>query len=183
MHNAHEGPVVVAKRAAVELSRGRDVAHNSVWADQVDTEVAAAFVFHIHSDGYMFKLLHIGVPQHGFSNFKGRHETMVPLRDIVVHVDPGREEPGLRLDILPALRSLDERFGIDLAISKGVAELLANARGLRFRSIPVNGYGAFHGNVLHITPAKVRSYLEDERKDTSSKWSCSRRTAMGHCCK
>lgn len=178
MNDTHESPVDVSLGVVIEAACDRKMAHDLVGADQVDAKVTSTGMVNVHGDGDVLEALQIGFLDHVWGDVEADGQALVSLRDGLVDMNPGREEPGLRLDILPGLRGLDNGVAIDLAIAECVAELLSDGGVLPVAGVKVDGDGGIHGEVLHVSPRDVRTDLEHEGENTGSKRGGRRSTAV-----
>lgn len=103
VNDTHECPIIVAFGAFVWCTSHSQMADYLVGTDEIDTEVTAATVFDVHCDSDVLEALEVGFFDHVLGDLKAHGNALFTLRDILVDMYPWREQPGLRLDILPRL--------------------------------------------------------------------------------
>ncbi|KAI6747928.1 hypothetical protein HG531_008470 [Fusarium graminearum] len=145
--------VNVSRILGIASSRNGKMTDHVVRADEINAEITTSGVFNVHGDSDMFHTSQIGVLEHVLSNIKSHSQAVPALGNCLLDMDPGRKVPRLRLDQLPILGLLNQSPGVDLTVSKGVTEFLANCCVLLVGFVAFDGQRGVHGQVLEISPS------------------------------
>lgn len=166
MFDGHEGPVGNAGPGVVEPARpGEDTLHPSR-AIKLDFDVPSPLVIDMHVDCDVLEELEVGVLEVGLRDLDRRDDAVG--RERLARPNDRRGPPGLGLDKLPGLGSVDDGPGVELAEAVLVVEVAARGRHLPVGVVWVDLDGGKDAEVLHVTPSEVGSGRQAAKNEEDS---------------
>ena len=108
MSDTHKGPVDVSSLLGVTPSSNSKMTDHVVWADKIDTKISTSSVFNVHGNSDMFHASQVGLLEHVLGDIKSNSQAIPTLGNRLLHMDPRRKVPRLRLDQLPILGSFNQ---------------------------------------------------------------------------
>jgi hypothetical protein len=192
MLEGHEPPAGEACLCSVVASLRCKDTPNSGWAEDFDSNVASMRMINPDLDGDVLQRFQISFDEHLVRNGDGaRHailsdslaaaHTVLEVHGTVIDLDVGELKPSLRLDRCPSLGQHHVRIAIHSSVSILVTEPATLSRLLPVFVVRVDSYSGPNGDVLHISPRKLRPHRERQGNNTSSVRSCSGGTTMSGC--
>ena len=131
----------------------------------------------VHLDSDMLNLFQVGLLEHLLCNSKCANKAFFE-RDVLPNGEDWGVIPSLRFHRLEVLCGVNNAVRIELSVSELVIVSLANLRSDPILVLLLNWHRRIDGEVLKITPCKIRTNREDKGVDTSSKGSRGRSSSM-----